>query len=57
MSALSVGVELQWDDAEARLLVSAGDRLTGEEVVIPVDRHDAPDVYRRPFAYSRSSGA
>jgi len=54
----SAEITLCWDDAEFGLIVLAHDELTGKGVEIPVDRHNAADVYRDPFAYvSRKSRA
>ncbi len=48
----SIDVTLFWDGTNGRLLVVAHDELTGEDVEIPVDRDQADEVYRHPFAYA-----
>ena len=48
----SIAVALIWDRAREALRVIAYDGLTGEEIVVPVNGHEATEVYRHPFAYS-----
>jgi hypothetical protein len=48
----SIEVALIWDRREKTLCVFAYDAMTGEEFVVPVNRAEAGEVYRHPFAYS-----
>jgi hypothetical protein len=48
----AIEVTLLWDESESRLLVAAHDELTGEDIEIPVDRDNAAEVYRHPFAHA-----
>jgi hypothetical protein len=47
----SINVALFWDRVKGDLIVVAQDRLTGEDLRIPVDPDRATEVYRHPFAY------
>jgi hypothetical protein len=47
----SINVALFWDRIKGDLVVVAHDRLTGEDVRIPVDAERAAEVYRHPFAH------
>jgi hypothetical protein len=47
----SINVALFWDRIKGDLVVVAQDRLTGEDVRIPVDAERAAEVYRHPFAH------
>jgi hypothetical protein len=51
----SINVALFWDRVKGDFVVVAQDRLTGEDVRIPVDGARAAEVYRHPFAH-RSEG-
>jgi hypothetical protein len=46
-----IEVTLVWDGVEDRVLLNVRDRRTGEWFVCGVDRADALDAYRHPFAY------
>jgi hypothetical protein len=46
-----INVALFWDRTKGDLVVVAQDRLTGEDVRIPVDPDRAAEVYRHPFAH------
>lgn len=48
-----IEVALIWNRREQSLVVFARDDLTNEEVAIPVDKDEAVEVYRHPFAYAR----
>jgi hypothetical protein len=48
----SIAVALIWDRRDGQLRVVAYDRLTDEEIVVPVSGSEAAEVYRHPFAYS-----
>lgn len=48
----SIAVALIWDRREKALRVIAYDRLTDEEIVLPVSGEEAAEVYRHPFAYT-----
>jgi hypothetical protein len=56
-----IEVTLLWDGAEDRVLLNVRDRRLGEWFVCGVDRADALDAYRHPFAYAarrhRDAGA
>jgi hypothetical protein len=52
--SLTHEVKLLWNEAEARLVVVARDRITGERIEIPVDRDNAAEAYRDPFAHAYS---
>jgi len=47
-----INVALFWDRTKGDLVVVAQDRLTGEDVRIPVDADRAAEVYRHPFAHA-----
>jgi hypothetical protein len=47
-----IAVALIWDRREQALRVIAYDRLTDEEIVVPVSGEEAAEVYRHPFAYT-----
>jgi hypothetical protein len=47
-----IAVALIWDRRAQELRVIAYDRLTDEEIVVPVSGEEAAEVYRHPFAYS-----
>jgi hypothetical protein len=46
-----IEVTLLWDGVEDRVLITVRDRRTGEWFVSGVDRADALEAYRHPFAY------
>jgi hypothetical protein len=46
-----IEVTLLWERLEDRVLLSVRDRRTGEWFVRGVDRADALEAYRHPFAY------
>jgi hypothetical protein len=46
-----IEVTLLWDGVEDRVLLNVRDRRTGEWFVSGVDRTDALEAYRHPFAY------
>ena len=48
----SIAVALIWDRNADALRVIAYDRLTDEEIVVPVSGQEAAEVYRHPFAYT-----
>jgi hypothetical protein len=48
----SIAVALVWDRGEDALRVIAYDRLTDEQIVVPVSGEEAAEVYRHPFAYA-----
>jgi len=48
----SINVALFWDRTKRDLVVVAQDRLTGEDVRIPVEPERAVEVYRHPFAHA-----
>jgi len=48
----SINVALFWDRTRGDLIVVAQDRLTGEDVRIPVEPERAVEVYRHPFAHA-----
>ena len=47
----SINVALFWDRIKGDLVVVAQDRMTGEDVRIPVHPDRAAEVYRHPFAH------
>jgi hypothetical protein len=47
-----IAVALIWDRREQALRVIAYDRLTDEQIVVPVSGEEAAEVYRHPFAYT-----
>jgi hypothetical protein len=51
-SSGGIEVALIYDRSEKTLVVFAHDRLTSEEVSIPVQEDEAAEVYRHPFAYA-----
>jgi hypothetical protein len=46
-----IEVALLWDGLEDRVLLNVRDRRTGEWFVCGIDRADALEAYRHPFAY------
>ena len=48
----SINVALFWDRVKGDLVVVAQDRLTGEDVRIPVEPERAAEVFRHPFAHA-----
>ena len=47
-----IEVALLWDGVEDRVLLDVRDSRTGECFVCDVDRADALDAFRHPFAYA-----
>jgi hypothetical protein len=47
-----IEVTLLWDGVEDRVLLNVRDGGTGEWFVCVVDRADALDAHRHPFAYA-----
>jgi hypothetical protein len=47
-----IEVALLWDGVEDRVLLDVRDSRTGESFICDVDRADALDAFRHPFAYA-----
>jgi hypothetical protein len=47
-----IEVALLWDAVEGRVVLNVRDRRTGEWFVSDVDRADALQAFRHPFAYA-----
>jgi hypothetical protein len=50
-----IDVRLLWQETNNRVYVHAADARTGEQFVVAVDRADALDAFRHPFAYASAA--